>query len=175
MAFELSYFLASWPTLLAGNLSKSTPPSFMVFETKSSSCRKKLNIFLCKILVVSGGYFVGLTCACTLLHYSSTLLDPWQKLVNKSNLAHTSLDWGFQNSSNQVQIVSNFNSSFVKPQDTYWSMSKSPLQAMTFLHCCGSGSVASSHSSMFFHFNLHFKNQWYKQSLTVQSILGPSI
>ena len=149
VAFELSYFLASWHTLLAGNLSKSTLPSFMVLETKSSPCRKNKNISLCKIFAGSGGCFVRLTCACTLLYYSSTLLDPWQKLVKKSNLAHTSLDWGLQNSSN---------SSLVNPQDTYWSIPKSPLQTMTFLHCCGSGSAASLHSSMFLHFNCHFKN-----------------
>ena len=159
MTLELLYFLASWHTLLAGNLSKSTLPSFMFFETKSSSCRKNQNISLCKILAVSGGYFMRLTCAYTLLYHSSTLLDPWQKLVNKSNLACTSLDWSLQNSSNWVQIVSNCNSSLVKPQDTYWSMPKSLLQAMTFLHCCGSGSTASSHCSMFLHFNLHIKKQ----------------
>ena len=134
VALELSYFLASWSSLLAGNLSNSTLPSFMVFETKSSSCRKNQNISLCKIWAISGGYFVRLTCGCILLYHSSTLLDPWWKLLNKSNLAHTLLDWGLQNSSNPVQIVSNFNSSSVKPQDTYWSIPKSLLQAMTFLH-----------------------------------------
>ena len=93
---------------------------------------------------------------CTVVPFIYTL-DPWQKLVNKSNLAQTLLDWGLQISSNQDQIVSNSNSSFVKPEDTYWSIPKSPLQAITFLHCCGSGSTASSHSSMFSHFNFHFK------------------
>ena len=121
----------------------------MVLETKSSSCRKNENISLGKIFAVSGGYFARLTCACTLLYHSSTLLDLWKKLVNKSNLVHTSLDWGLQNSSDWVQIVSNFNSSLVKPQDTYWSIPKFPLQAMTFLHCFGSGSAASPHSGMF--------------------------
>ena len=157
VAFELSYFLASWHTLLAGNLSKSTLPLFMVFETNSSSHRKNQNISLCKILAVSGGYFVRLACPCTLLYHSSTLLDPWWKLVNKSNLAHTSLDWDLQNSSNWHQIVSNSNSSFVKPLDTYWSIPKSPLQTITFLHCCVSGSAASSHSSIFSHLNFHFR------------------
>ena len=115
---------------------------------------------MCKIFAVSGGYFARLTCACTLLYHSSTFLDPWQKLVNKSNLDCTSLDWGLQNSSNRFQIVSNFSSSLAKPQDTYWSIPKSPLQAMTFLHCCVSGSTTSLYSSMFFHFNCHFKNLW---------------
>ena len=120
-------------------------------------------------LQFSGGYFARLIWACTQLYHSSTLFYPWWKLVNKSNLACTSLDWGLQNSSNWDQIVSKSNSSFVKPHDTYWSIPKCPLQAMTFLHCWGSGRAASSHSSIFSHFNL------YKLSLTVQSILGPSI
>ena len=119
MAFELSYFFASWHTLLAGNLSRSTLPSFMVLETNSSSCRKNQNMSLCKIFAVSGGYLVRLTCACTRLYHSSTHFDPWWNLVNKSNLANTSLNWGLKISSNQDQIVSNSNSSFVKSHDTY--------------------------------------------------------
>ena len=138
-------------------MSRATLPSFMVLETNSSSCRKNQTMCLCKIFAVSGGYFARLTWAYTQLYHSSTLFDPWQKLVNKSNLACTSLDWGLQNSSNQDQIVSNSNSSFIKPHDTYWSMQKSPLQAMTFLHCWGSGRAASSHSNKFSHFNFHFK------------------
>ena len=166
VAFELSYVFASWCTLLAGNLSRSTLPSFMVLETNSSSHRRNQNMSLWKIFAVSGGYFVRLTCACTQLYLSSTLFDPWWKLVNKSNLACTSLDWGLQNSSNQDQIFSNSNSSFVKPHDTYWSIPKSPLQAMTFLHCWGSGRAASSHSSMFSHFKLPF------QEVVVQAIIN---
>ena len=41
VALEFSIFLASWHTLLAGNLSSSTLPSFIVLETNSSSFRKK--------------------------------------------------------------------------------------------------------------------------------------
>ena len=175
VALELSYFFASWYTLLAGNLSRSLLPSFMVLETNSSSLRKNQNISLCKIFAVSDGYFARLIWAYTQLYHSSTLFDPWWKLLNKSNLACTSLDWGLQNSSNLEQIVFNSYSSLVKFQDTYWSIPKSPLQAMIFLHCWGSGRAASSHSSMFSHFNFHFKKWWYKLSLTVLSILGPSI
>ena len=61
---------------------------------------------------------------------------------------------------------------FQRPQDTYWSMSKSPLQATIFLHFWCSGSAASLHLSMFSHLSLHFKNLWYKPSFTVQSMWG---
>ena len=45
-----------------------------------------------------GGYLAKPTWVCTALYYSSTDLFPCQKLVKKSNLAITSLDWGLQNS-----------------------------------------------------------------------------
>ena len=73
------------------------------------------------------------------------------------------------------QIVSNSYLSLVKPHGMYWSIPKLPLQAINFWHCWGSGRAASSHSSIFSHFNFHFKKQWYQLSFTVQSILGPSI
>ena len=76
VVFEVSYFFARWHTLLAGNLSRSTLPSFMVLETNSSSCRKNQNMSLCKIFATSGGYFARLTCACTQFYQSSTLLTP---------------------------------------------------------------------------------------------------
>ena len=130
---------------------------------------------LWRIIAVSGGYFARLTWACTALYHSSTLLLPCLKLGSRSNLACPSLDWGLQNSSNLPKIVSSINWSVGKPQDTYWSMPKLPDQAMTFLHCSLSGNAVSSHSRMFSHFRHHFKNLWYKPSLTVQSILGPSM
>ena len=46
---------------------------------------------------------------------------------------------------------------------------------MTSFHCCLSCNAASLHSRMFSHFRRHYKNLWYKPSLTVQSILGPSM
>ena len=46
---------------------------------------------------------------------------------------------------------------------------------MSFLHCLVPKRVASSQSKMFSHFSFHLRNRWYKPSLTVQSILGPSI
>ena len=174
VALEFSRFLASCLTLLAGNFSRSTLPSLMVLETNSSSLRKNQKMSLCRIFAVSGGYFARLNWACTALYHSFTLLLPCLKLVSRSNLACTSLYWGLQNSSNLLQIVSSITWSVGKPQDTYWSMSKSPDQAMTFLHCCLSGNAASLNSRMFSHFRCHCKNLWYKPLLTVQSILEPS-
>ena len=130
---------------------------------------------LCKILAVSRGYFARLIWAWTALHHSSMLLFPWQKLVNKSKWALTSLAWGLQNSSKCSQIVSKLRSSLGRFQDTYWSIPKSPIQATTFLHFWHSGSAASSHSIIFLHLSLHLRNLWYKPSLTVQSMWGPSM
>ena len=124
---------------------------------------------------VSGGYLARHTWAGTVLYHSSTDLLPRQKLVSRSNLAVTSFAWGLQNSSYLDQIVSKWSSSAGKHQETYWSIPKLPLCAMTFLHFLESGSIVSSHSKMFSHFNFHFKNLWYKPSLTVQSILRPPI
>ena len=112
---------------------------------------------LCKILAVSGGYLARLPCACTALYHSSILLLPCLKLVRRSKWAHTSFDWGLQNSSNFPQIVSKVNSSDGKLHETYWSMPKSPPQAITFMHFCHSGKAASSHSKMFSHFKCHLK------------------
>ena len=44
-----------------------------------------------------------------------------------------------------------------------------------FLQFLDSGSIANSHSKMFSHLILHLMNLLYKLSLTVQSILGPSM
>ena len=106
VAFELSSFLASCCTLLAGNFSKSTLPSLMVLDTNSSSLRKNQNMSLCRILAVSGGYFARFTCTCTTLYHSSTLQFPWQKLVNRSNLARTLLDCSLQYSSYLPHMMS---------------------------------------------------------------------
>ena len=160
VALELSIFFASCLTLLAWNFSRSTLLSFMVLDTNSSSCRKNQKMSQYKILAVSVGYLARLTCACTALYYSSKLLLPCLKLVRRSKWACTSIVCGLQNSSYFPQIVSRLRSSDEKPQDTYWSIPKSPLQAITFLHFCCSGSAESSHSRMFSHFKHHFKNLW---------------
>ena len=173
VAFELSILFTGCLTLLAGKFSKSTLPSFMVLDTKSPLGKKNQSISWCRILAVSGGYLARLMCSCTTLYHSSTLLLPCLKLVRRSKWALTSFDCGLQNSSNFPQIVSKLSSSADKHNDTYWSIPKSPLQAITFLHFCCSGSAASSHSRMFSHFKCHLKNLWYRASLTIQSILGP--
>ena len=49
VALELSSFLASCLTLLAGSFSRSTLLSLMVLETKSSYLRKNQKMSLCKI------------------------------------------------------------------------------------------------------------------------------
>ena len=165
VALELPIFLASWCTLLAANFSRSTPPSLIVLDTNSSSHRKNWNISQCKILAVSGGYLARLIWACTALYHSSTLLLACLKLVTRSNWALTLLDWSLQNYSNLSHIVSRLNSSLDKHHETYWSIPKSLLQAMTFLHFCFSGRATSSHSSIFSHF----------QSLLKESVVEPII
>ena len=154
------FFFASCHTLLAGNLSKSMLPSLIVLETNSASWRKNQKMSLCRILAVSGGHFARLTCVCTAFYHLSTLLLPCLNLGRRSKSACTSFDWGLQNSSNFPQIVSKVNSSDGKLQETYWSMPKYLLQAMTFLHFCHSGKAASSHSKIFLHFKCHFENLW---------------
>ena len=136
---------------------------------------KKQSMYLWRILAVSCGYFARLIWACTVLYHSSTLFCPCLKLVNRSNLALTSFVCSFQNSSNLFHMTSKYNFSGGKYQDTYWSIPKSPDQAIVFLHFLVSANIASLHSNMILHFNFHFRNMLYKLSLTVQSIFGPSI
>ena len=140
------FFFASCLTLLAENFCKSTLYLLMVLETKSSSLRKNRNISLCKILAVSGGYLARQTCACTALCPSSTEWLSCLKLVSRSNLALTPFTCGLQKSSYWAHIVSKQRSSAGKHQETYWSIPKSLLHAMTFLHFLDSGNMASSKS-----------------------------
>ena len=116
VAFELSNFFANWQTLLLENFSRSTLPSVMILDTKSSSHRKNQSMLQCNIFAVSGRYFSKFTCACTALYHSLTLLFPWWKLVNISNQACTSLDCSLQKSSNLSHIVSRFMSSLDSPR-----------------------------------------------------------
>ena len=128
-------------------------------------------MFLCRILAVSGGYLYRLICFWTALNHSSTDLSPFLKLVSRLNLALTLFACGLQNSSNLVHKVS----LSVKSHETTKSISSSPDHAISFLHCLLSDRVVSLQSKIFSHFSFHFRNQWYKPSLTVQSILGPSM
>ena len=111
-----------------------------------------------RILAASGGYLARLTCVCTALYHSSTLVLPCLKLVSRSKWVLTSFDCGLQNSSNFPQIVSSLSSSANKHQDTYWSIPMSLIQAITFLHSCHSGSVASPYYRVFSHFKPHLKS-----------------
>ena len=142
--------------------SKSVLLSFMVLETNSSFFKKNQNISLCKILAVSGGHLARDTA----LYRSSTDHVPCLKLVSRQNLAPTSFACGLQKSLYLTHTVSEHRSSTGKYQETYWSIPKSPLQAMTFLHFFDSGNMASSQSRMFSYFSFHFKNLWYKPSFT---------
>ena len=175
VVLELSILLASWHNLLVRNLLEPILLSLIVLKTNSLSFRKNQNISLWRIYAVSWGYLVNAIYVCTALYHSSTLLSPCLKLVNKSNLALTSLDWGLQNSSNFSHRTSRINSSLDKFQEMYWSKPKSPLQATTFLNFLASGNITSSHCNIFSHFNCHLRNLLYNPSFTVQSILGPSI
>ena len=107
------------------------------------------------------------------LYHSSTDLFPHQELVRRSNLSLPSFDLDLQKSLNFFQIVSGISSLVNKLQETYWSMQKSPLQAITFLHFLLSDNTASSHSKIFSHFKCYFRNLWHRPSFTVRSILGP--
>ena len=162
-------------TLVAGKFFRINVGIINCFTENSSSLRKKQNMSVCKIFAVSAGYFARLNCAWTALCHSSTLISPCLKLVQRSNLALTSMVWGLQNSSNVFNIISKHKSSGGKYQDTNWSIPKSPDQATTFLHFLAFDNIASSQSSIFSHLIFHFRNLWYKLSFTFQSIFGPSM
>ena len=175
VAWELSIIFAHWCTVLAGNLLNSTWPSFKVLERNDSSLRKNQNIYLCRIWAVSWGSLASVTCACTALYHSLTLISPCLKVISKSNLALTSLACGLQNSSNFFHMTSKVKSSLDKFQDMYWFKLKSPLQTTISLHFLASGSIAISHSNIFSHLILHLRNLLYNPSFMVQSIVGPSM
>ena len=79
-------------------------------------------------------------------HYTTHLMIPCLKLVSRSNLALTSFTCGWQKSSYLALIISKQRSSVGKHQEIYWSIPKSPLHTMTFLHFFDSGNIASSQS-----------------------------
>ena len=170
-----SIFFASCLTLLARNLSRSILLSLMVLDTNSSSFEKTQKMSWCQMFAVSCGYLARHTWACTALYNSSTDLLPWWKLVSRSNLALTSFAWCLQKYSYLDQIVSKLSSSVDKHHEAYWSIPKSSLHAIPFLHFLDSESIAYSQSTIFSHFSFHFRNLEYKPPLTVQSISGPSM
>ena len=159
VTFGPSIFSASCLTLLAGKLIQvyiavinCLGETFLIFQEKPKDVPvKDLGSFW------GGGYLAKTTWVSTALYHSSTDLFPCQKLVIKSNLALTSLNSGLQNSSNFSYMISNINSSVDKFQKTYWFMPKSPLHAITFLHCLFSSNMANWHSRIFSHFQTPFK------------------
>ena len=158
VAFELSYFLANWNTLLAGNLSKLTLPSLMVLDTKSSSFRKNQKMSLWSILAVSRGIWLSLLVSaqhCTTHPCCSFLV---LKLVSKSNLAQTLLDCGLQYSSYFPHIVSRVSSFEDRFQDTHWSIVQSPLHAITFCTAHILGELQVCIPKYFLHLRHHLKN-----------------
>ena len=172
VAFDVSIFFASCLTLPAGNLSRSKLLLLMVFDTNSSSFKKNQKMSWCKMFAVSWGHLARHTWACTALYHSSTNLLLWQKLVSRSNFAHTSFACGLQNSTYLDQIVSRLSTSAFKHQETYWSIPKSPLHVITFLYFFDWGSTVNSQSKMFSHFIFHFKKLWYKPSLITNPSKG---
>ena len=162
--FEDSIFLACCLTLPVGNFSQIYIWIINVLETNSSSFRKNQKISQCKILAVSGGYLARDTWAWTAL-YTHQLTDCLVlKLVSRSNLALFLLVCSLQISSYSAQITSKLISSWVKHHDTYWSIPKSRIHAMTCLHLLDSGNMTSSQSNVFSHFSFHLRNLWYKLS-----------
>ena len=89
---------------------------------------------LVRIAVVSGGYSHNGMCAYTTLYHSSMLLLPCQKVVNKSNHAHTTFDCDLQKSSNLDHIVCNVTSVVGRAHEMYISNPTSPDHWITFLH-----------------------------------------
>ena len=136
VAFDVSIFFASCLTLLAENFCNSTLHSFMVLETKSYISMQDT----CSFWWV----FTRDTCACTALYNLSTDLYPCLKLVSRSNLAMPSFACGLQKSSYLAYIVSKQRSPAGKHQETYWSIPKSLLHTMTFLHFSDLHNMASS-------------------------------
>ena len=167
------HFLSKLPDLTCWEIVQIYIAVIYGFRYKFFILEKEPKISLWGILTVSRGYLARPTWVWTALYHSFTNLFPYQKLVRRSNWAFTSFDWGLQNSSNFSQIVSSINSSVDRLQEAYWSMPKSPLKAITFLYFLLSESISSSQSRIFLHFKCHFRNMWYRASLTVQSILRP--
>ena len=174
VAFELSNFFASYLTLLAGNLSRSTLPSVIVLDTKSSAHKKNQKMSQCNIFTVSGGYFVRFTWPvqhCTICRHSYFLDENWSK--DQTWLAPHWIAVYKNLQTSPSQIVSRFILFLDNPQDTYWSIPKLLDQVITFLHFWHSGRVASSHSQIISHLSFHLRNLWYNASFTIQSIFGP--
>ena len=105
-----------------------------------------------KLVSRSNLALISFDCGLQKSSYFAHIVLPCLKLVSRSNLALTSFDCGLQKSSYFAHIVSKQRSSMDKHQETYWSIPKSPLHAMTFLHFFDSGNMASLQSRIISHF-----------------------
>ena len=124
----------------------------------------------CSFWWVLGKQHMGLYSIVPLIHRMIALSKACQQVKSHIHLIGLWLAKIF----NLAHMISKLRSSGSKHHNTYWSIPKSPLHAMTFLHLLESGNMASSQSNMFSHFSFHLRNLWHKLSFTVQSIFGPS-
>ena len=104
------------------------------FGNKLIICQEEPENVPSEIVAVSLGYSDNGMCASTVLYHSSMLLLPYQKAVNKSNLAQTALDCGLQKSLNLDHMVCNVMSSFGRFHDIYILSPASPDHWITCLH-----------------------------------------
>ena len=126
MALLDSSFLAICHTLAAGYCARSVLPLLMVLAINSLSVTKNQKMSLVRIAAVSLGYSHNGMCTSMALYHSSILLLPSQKAVNKSNLAQTALDCGFQKSLNLDHMVCNVISSLERFHEICISSPASP-------------------------------------------------
>ena len=149
VALELSIFLASCLTLLAGNYLKIhiTIIDGLGIEIPHHAQKNPKDVMiqdLCCFWELFSQIDLSLYCIISFIHTSIALPKACKQI--KVDM-HNSLVCGLQNSSYFPQNVSRLRSSLDKPQDTYWSMPKSPvLSNHAFLHFWHSGRAASSHS-----------------------------
>ena len=132
---------------------------FLIIQEKPDVMMKDV----CSFLGVSGKRHLSLYCIVPHICRSVTLVEACKQVKSDSYFICLRL----AKSSYLDHIVSKQSSSVGKHQETYWSIPKSPLKAMIFLHFFDSGSITSSQSKIFSHFSFHFKSLWYKPSFTV--------
>ena len=168
-------FLASCLTLLAGNFWRSILEWFIVLETTLSSFRKKTEYIsvqdTCSFWWVLGKRYLSLNYIVLLIIRSILLSEACQQVKSGSKFIGV---WLVKYSYLE-HITSKHKFSSDKHHDTYWSIPKSLLYAMTFWHFFASCNMASLQWRIFSHFSFHLRNLWYKLSVTVQSIFGPLI
>ena len=127
----------------------------MVLDTKSLIFHKEpedITVqYFSSLQRILGQVDLGFHC---IVPFVNTCDCPWQKLVNRSKWALTLLDWGFQNSSNLSHIVFKLSSYLGRLDDTYWSIPKYPVHAITFLHCCFSEEGSQLTFKYIFHISI---------------------